>query len=126
MKSLLLACMMLVTCPAWAGWELVSIDAGDDRYYMDPTTIRKNGNMRLVWELANLAVRHKDGELSRRSRQEYDCIKERWRIISFSTHSGPDASGVVIMNSTSNDTFPWTDVPPRTVVSAMLKYVCDR
>ena len=104
----------------------MSIDAGDDRYYMDPTTIRKNGNMRLVWELANLAVRHKDGELSRRSRQEYDCIKERWRIISFSTHSGPDASGVVIMNSTSNDTFPWTDVPPRTVVSAMLKYVCDR
>ena len=101
------------------------IDADDDRYYIDPTTIRKNGNMRLSWELQNLAVRHKDGELSRRSRQEYDCIKERFRFISFSTHSGPDASGVVLMNSI-NDTFPWNDVPPRTIVSAMLKYVCDR
>jgi hypothetical protein len=126
MKSLLLACMILVTCPAWAEWKLMSTDEEGNRNYIDPTTIRKNGNMRLVWRLANLAVKDKDGELSRRSRLEFDCIKERWRIISISAHSGPDASGVVLLLSTSDDTFPWNDVPPRTIVSAMLKYVCDR
>jgi hypothetical protein len=126
MKSLLLACLMLVTCPAWAGWEFVSIDAVGDRHYIDPTTVRKNGSMRLVWGLTNLAVRDKDGELSLRSRYEYDCIKERWRTISFSTHSGPDASGVVLMNSSLNDTFPWRDVPPGTVSSAKFEYVCAR
>ena len=104
----------------------MSTDEEGNRNYIDPTTIRKNGNMRLVWRLANLAVKDKDGELSRRSRLEFDCIKERWRIISISAHSDPDASGVVLLLSTSDDTFPWNDVPPRTIVSAMLKYVCDR
>ncbi len=104
----------------------MSIDAVGDRHYIDPTTVRKNGSMRLVWGLTNLAVRDKDGELSLRSRYEYDCIKERWRTISFSTHSGPDASGVVLMNSSLNDTFPWRDVPPGTVSSAKFEYVCAR
>jgi len=126
MKSLLLACLMLVTCPVWAEWKLMSTGEEGNRNYIDPTTIRKNGNMRLVWELQNLAVRHKDGELSRRGRVEYDCIKERFRFISVTGHSGPDASGEVLVQSTSDDTFPWNDIPPRTVVSAMLKYVCDR
>lgn len=126
MKSLLLACLMLVTCPVWAEWKLMSTDEEGNRMYIDPTTIRKNGNMRLVWGLTNLAVRDKDGELSRRWRVEYDCIKERFRYISISAHSRPDASGVVLLNSTSDDTFPWSDVPPRTRVSAVLKYVCDR
>jgi hypothetical protein len=126
MKSSLLSCLMFVTCSAWAGWEFVSTDAVGDSYYIDPTTIRKNVNMRLVWGIKNLAVRDKDGELSVRSRYEYDCTKERWRTIAISTHSGPDASGVVLVNSSSNDTFPWRDIPPGTVVSIMLKYVCDR
>ena len=75
-KSLILACLMLLTGSAWAEWQLVAIVTEDgDRYYSDPKSVRINGNKRLIWEIEDLKVRDKDGELSMRSRIEYD-----WRV----------------------------------------------
>lgn len=61
---------------------------GDCRtHYFDPVTIRKYGNLRSVWELEDLKQRDKQGVMLRRSLFEYDCKKERSRLLSFSSHS---------------------------------------
>ena len=125
MKSLILSCLMLLTGSAWAEWQLVATVTEDgDRYYSDPQSVRINGNKRLMWEIEDLKVRDKSGELSRRSRIEYDCSLERYRRLSFSTHSGAMASGTVLLVRPINELAPWLDIPPGTAVDLRFKYAC--
>ena len=125
MKALLLTGLMLLTGSAWAEWQLVAIAAEDgDKYYSDPQSVRINGNKRLIWEIEDLKVRDKDGELSMRSRVEYDCSLERARRLSFSTHSGAMATGTVLLVKPINELTPWRDIPPGTVLELRFKYAC--
>ena len=128
MKKLLLtllAPLLLVTGSAWAEWVRVgSVDGAV--FYIDPASIRKDGNLVKVWKIQDLKQRDKAGELSRRNRSEYDCKEERHRFLSLSTHSGPLASGTTLY---TND-FPgkpdtWKQIPPGSVVETVLKIVCE-
>ena len=120
MKTLLLA-LLLVTGSAWAEWVRVSgNDAAD--IYIDPATIRIDGGLRRVWEVQDLKQRHKDGELSRRTRNEYDCKQERYKTLSISEHSGPMASGTTLISGIPNSS--WRDIPPGSIGEAVLKIVC--
>lgn len=105
-----------------AEWVKVS-ETEDEVVYIDPTTIRKDGNLRRVWELQDLKQRDKDGEMSRRAFIEYDCKEDRLRILSLSTHSKSMALGRVIFSESG--TSPWDFVPPRTISAKRLKIVCS-
>ena len=126
MKKLLLTCLMLLTSPAWAEWVLITTSANGMGNYIDPETIRKNGDMRLVWELQNLEVRHKDGELSRRFRTEYDCRLDRHRFLSSSQHSEQMATGMVLYTQPAGPPGVWRDSAPGTISETILKYVCAK
>ena len=119
-KTLLLA-LLLVTSSAWAGW--VQVSQNDDSYfYIDPETTRKDGNLVRVWGIRDLKQRSKEGELSIRSRSEYDCKQERRRTLSFSAHSEPMAGGKTLESLTEAGN--WNDIPPGSVGSTILKIVC--
>ena len=121
-KTLLLA-LMLVTGYAWGEWVRVSWNDNFDRY-IDPSTIRKDGNLVRVWEITDLKQRHKDGELSRRTRNEYDCKQERYRILTISSHTGPMASGTTL--ATEGESFTWDYIPPNSIVETVLKKLCAK
>ena len=123
MKKLFLVSLMMLAGSAWAEWVLYS-ETDTSTFYYDPATIRKDGNMRRVWELSDLRKRHKDGEISRRYRAEYDCKNERTRILSFSLHSEPMAGGEVLKNFGEDK--EWREIPPGTVVNTILKIVCAK
>ena len=91
-------------------------------FYFDPATIRKDGNMRRVWELQDLRKRGRHGEMSRRMRVEYDCKQERWRYLGISGHSKPMAGGTILI-STGEDN-DWTAIPPGTIVETIFNLVC--
>lgn len=122
MKTLLLA-LLLVTGSAWAGWVQVS-ESDEVDFYIDPATIRKDGNFRAAWEIQNLKRRDENGEFSRRIRKEYDCKQRRSKILSFSLHSEPMAGGTVLINSKLSST--WEAIPPGTPVETALEIVCAR
>ena len=96
MKKLFLVCLMMLAGSAWAEWVMYSKDEEDGTFYLDPATIRKDGNMRRVWELTDLRKRGRSGEMSRRMRMEYDCKQERNRFLGISGHSGSMAGGTVL------------------------------
>jgi len=114
---------MMLSCTAQAEWvsggESDSVD-----FFYDPTTIRKDGNLRRVWELHNLKQRSKNGEMSIRYRAEYDCKNERDKWLSVSTHSEPMAGGEVILSYISDRA--WQDIAPSTHAEYMLKIVCAK
>ena len=121
-KTLLLA-LLVVTGSAWAEW--VKIDWSDSTdFYIDPATIRKDGNLVRVWEIQNLKQRHKDGELSRRFRNEYDCKQERYLLLSISEHSGPMASGTTLRSDIGSG--KWYDIPPNSIAETVLQTVCAK
>jgi len=125
MKRLLLTLLtaLMLTGPAWAEWVLVSQNDSAD-FYIDPETIRKDGNLVKVWEVQNLTQPSIRGALSRRARSEYDCKQERRKTLSISAHSEPMAGGTTILDSTPDS--GWREIPPGTVAQTIFQIVCAR
>lgn len=122
-QAIALSLMLLATSPAWAEWVEIGSSSGGKTYYIDPATIRKDGNLRKVWALTNYKKRESSGEMSSRSKREYDCINERYRILSLSTHSGLMAEGE-ILSIGSYRPWEWDDIAPETIGQAYLEFVC--
>ena len=123
MKKLLLVGLMMLAGSAWAEWVMFS-DSDSGTSYFDPATIRKEGNMRRVWELQDLRKRGKNGEMSRRLRKEYDCKQERSRFLGMSGHSESMALGTVLW--TVGEETQWDAVAPGTNREAILEIVCAK
>ena len=122
-KTLLLAFMMFICVPAFAEWVKMGESDGIT-FYVDPTTLRKDGSLRKVWELYDLKQREKNGAMSFRIRSEYDCKEERRRPLASSYHPEPMAQGE------SFDRFDgagkWTEIVPRSFADIHLKLICNR
>jgi len=123
MKTLLLVLALLVTGSAQADWMKLG-DTPDVDFYIDLSTVRKEGSLRKVWEVQDLKQGDKSGVLSRRIRKEYDCKQERVRILYISAHSGPMLQGDSLI--TNSDAGTWSDIPPGTASNHFLEVVCSK
>ena len=123
MRLILTLLLTLAAAPAWAEWVKVS-ETDEVTFYIDPATIRKDGNLRRVWEIQDLKKRDKGGVMSRRGLFEYDCKDERDRVLSFSAHSDPMAGGKVLFSLNEPD--KWDYIPPRTVSQTRMQFVCAK
>jgi hypothetical protein len=123
MRALLAALLLAMSLPAAAEWVMITKN-DSVTYYLDPDTVRKNGNMRRVWVLNNLKQRHKDGEMSRRSLREIDCKEEKSRILSLSTHSEPMVGGKTLV--LENSPTEWGFIPPNSTNAHVFEFVCSK
>ena len=112
---------MTISCQAWAGWVAIGTSEDDTDFFNDPETIRREGFRVKVWELQNFKTPIK-GNRSTRLRVEYDCRNERFRLLSFTAHSGERASGEITFTQSTEG--PWIDIPPQSVVETSSKAVC--
>ena len=120
--------LVVVTAPnmASAAWTLVYTSGQNKRaIYIDYATIRKEGAIRRVWEVSEHPGANSTEVRSLRTRTEYDCANERFRLISASTHTGPLASGQTTFSYDDN-TGPWHEIPPGSPVEVILKIVCSK
>jgi hypothetical protein len=127
MKRLLLL-LMLVSQPAWAGWErLAAAGEGADEFtvYFDPATVRKTANGRRAWTMTSHAQPQTESSVSFRSAvhlTEFDCAGGRSRALQWSWHSGPMGGGNVVANG--NVPGRWGGSPPRSIGDLWLQAVC--
>ena len=128
MKKLLLTLLasLLVTGAALAEWVQVSETVSIYKY-IDPETIRRDGNFRKVWEINDFKQRKKNGELSARMRSDYDCKQEIYRFLSISHHSEPMSGGTTLY-SVDFSRLPddWREIPPETPSETVLRIVCAK
>ncbi len=123
MRVVLTALLMLATIPAWAEWVSTS-DSTQAVYYLDLAIVRKDDNLRKVWELTDLKAREPKGELSYRTLIEYDCKEGRSRHLSISAHAGPMATGKALFSGSAPG--KWDYAAPGTAAGATLSLVCAR
>ena len=122
-KTLLLL-SLFVTGSAWAEW--INIAETETRFfYIDPATIRKDGNFRKVWGIADLKTRDKDGTMSTRTRREFDCKNERNRILALSEHTESMAKGTTTFTSSGGPS-DWHEIPPGSAIDLVMKFVCNQ
>ena len=122
-KTILTLLLVAISTGAMAEW--VKLGESDKLHiYVDPATIRKDGNFRRVWEIQDLKERNKGGEMSLRAFFEYDCNEARSRALSASSHSGPMASGDILISFSSPA--PWGYIAPSTISETILKHVCAK
>lgn len=123
MRVILCFLISLVAAPAWADWVPMS-ESDDPATYIDPATVRKDGNLRRASMLENLKQKGKFGELSRQTLVEYDCKEERSRTLSYSLHSEPMSGGQLLL---TNDYYGrWTAIVSGTDGAFALYFVCTR
>jgi len=121
MRFVLTLLLALATSPAFAGWEkVVETDGFVD--YIDPATLRKDGNFQKVWKLHDRKQRSADGAMSRRMLEEFDCLKLRNRTLSFSLHSESMGGGRTII--TVNTPAPWENKTPALIDASTNGVVC--
>lgn len=122
MKRILFVFLLTSSLPASAVWVWVA-DASDTSYYIDPTTLKKQGPSRVVWELADYKEASQYGNFSAISRLEYDCSAERKRLLTSAFYTGKMGTGSVIAsNSKASE---WDHHPPSSVGNVLLKLICD-
>ena len=109
---------------AWADSVEVS-ESNLSIVYIDPSAIRKNGNLRRVWILQDMKVRDPRGALSMGSLREYDCKRHRSRALSLSTHLGSMPNWHVEPNGNEVGG-QWNPIEIGTTAGAILKFVCAR
>lgn len=122
MRLIVALLLMNLTAAAWAEWvKYTEVDSA--AIYYDPTTIKKNGNLRRVHEIQDLEQRNSAGYQSYRVLSEYECSAARFRELGVSGFSERMARGTPL--AMSHSTTSWSYVAPNTPAAAMLRIVCE-
>ena len=101
MRVVLLFLLLMVAVPAGAEWVKVgkpdnSFFLRESAYYIDPTTIDKDGNLRKVWQIHDMKEKGSQGERSLLESVEYDCAAKRMRTLKATGKSQRMARGEII------------------------------
>jgi hypothetical protein len=110
------------------GWVIVGADKTDTQY-VNPSTIRRKGNMVKMWDLIDLKKAKVVDKLikpymSMKHQFEYDCEEERMRVLSSSLHSGNMGKGNVVFSDSEPD--QWRSIPPDSRGENMWSVACGK
>ncbi|HEX6825614.1 MAG TPA: surface-adhesin E family protein [Nitrospiraceae bacterium] len=123
---LLIMFLVLSSGHVYAEWVLVSgDDAAGLAVYVDPATIRRNGNLAKMWQLYDYKTVQTvagDSLLSMKRFNEYDCMQERTRMLGYTWFTGNMGNGNVVYSTTEQQ--PWEPVVPRSINRSLWKAAC--
>jgi surface-adhesin protein E len=124
---LLITLLVLSSGPAYAEWvEIAATDYGIT-VYVDPDTIRHEGNLVKMWELFDHKTTQTIGVglfMSLKDQREYDCTKERFRVVTFTQFSGNMGSGK--LGYSNSDETKWIPVAPQSLIHTLWKFACSK
>ena len=121
MKKSFLVALIVVANSAWADWAKMGY-TDEGSFYIDTASVLRDGHLRQVWELTDLKQRDEGGELSRRTRVQYDCKLGRTQVLSISTYWEPMAAGKTLLSVAREGL--WKEVPPETAYATAFKLLC--
>jgi hypothetical protein len=124
----LITLRVLSSTPAYAEWVAIgySESLGGYTVYVDPDTIRRNGDLVKVWALTDYSTIQTVADtsfLSSKAQNEFDCAEERQRELAVTWFSGNMGNGNGVWNTT--DETKWRPVAPGSVGQGVWKFACD-
>ncbi len=124
MKRVFLTMALFLCIPVFADWHYIATEnESNNEFFLDFETLRKDGNLRRIWQVVNLGT-SEYGWLSIRSMMEFDCKNETVQGLSRMAFSDKLANGKVLHKSDDRGTKSY--IPPNSVASTQLREVCKR
>jgi len=128
MKSkLFLLLLILITTDVYAEWELYNMTQDKKTYlYYDNKSVKKNGSLIKVMELLNYAEVKStaaDGHLSIKVLKQFDCKKEKEKILSMTVYDNHMGTGNIIKKIVSKPG-DWKFVPANSISRTMFNKLC--
>ena len=128
---LLITLLFLSTVPAYAEWVAVEKDylaPGLQTVYVDPDTIRREGNLVTLWQLIDFRTmqgnRSPTRFLSTKTHKEFDCAGKRVRLLAFTEFSRHMGAGIAANGYVDKDN--WLPVEPESISYALWEVVCGK
>ncbi len=123
----LITLLVLSSVPANAEWVAIgySESLGGYTVYIDPDTIRRNGDLVKVWALTDYITLRTVADisfLSSKAYNEFDCAEERQRDLAVTWFSGNMGNGNGVWNNSDETT--WRPVAPGSVGQGVWEFAC--
>ena len=118
--------LAVVSSSASAEWIAANRDKSH-AVYANPATIRKAGNTVKMWVLEDYETMQGSADMrymSAKSQHEYNCKKERGRIIYLSLHSEHMGKGKAVYSD--NDPGRWEAVASDATGETLLEIACGK
>ena len=128
MRSAIIIVLMTVACgSAAADWIKVA-ELGAGSIFVDPATIRRDGNvaaMGTLYHLKTPVLSKTNGQpyASQKLQSEYDCKDEQWRVITSSWHSKNMGEGKMVEYLA--DARKWENIPRESGVKLLWELACE-
>jgi surface-adhesin protein E len=128
----LITLLFLSNAPAYAEWVAVEKDyllPGLQTVYIDPDSIRREGNMVTMWQLIDFKWGQGNGRGAHRfssteSHKQFDCAEKRIRFLAFTEFSHHMGTGITANGYV--DTGNWLSVEPESINQALWEMVCGQ
>lgn len=124
--TILLACVSSGVLAEWVEVARTSSESRPYTVYIETSTIRKAGVIVKVWTMFDFAQAGQTFDnqsyLSMKDHEEFDCNRERMRVLVNNYFKGNLGKGDFI-GSTSRPS-PWQPVSPSSIGEAFWKFVC--
>lgn len=123
----LIILLLLSSGPVYAEW--VPVAKGDDglTVYVDPDTIRRNGNLVKMWLLYDYKTtqtKEPGSIVSAKMQSEYDGLEESFRSHAVLEYSGNMGEGKLVFTNT--DVGTWAPISPGSIVQLEWKRACRK
>ena len=120
---LLMILIVLSSEPSYAEWVFVS---GDDEagmtVYVDPDTLRRNGDLVKMWHLSDRKTMEGYGSI--KTQREYDCAAARHRLLAASIYSEHMGQGKLLDDNVKEG--QWVPVTPDSSGRSLWKFACSK
>ena len=127
----LITLLVLSGAPAYAEWVKVDKDyfsSGLWTIYVDPDTIRREGNLVTVWQLVDFKAmqggRSPTRFCSTKTHKQFDCAEKRFRLLAFTEFTDGMGTGEPTGGYVDKDT--WLLVEPESVSQALWEMMCGK
>jgi surface-adhesin protein E len=123
----LITLLLLSSGPAYAEW--VAVDKNDDgrTVYVDPATIRRNGDLVKMWTLLDYTTVQTVVQglfLSMRQELQFNCAEKRQQLLASTMFSGNMERGYAVYSDL--DEGKWRPVAPRSIGEVLWEFACGK
>ena len=124
----LITLLFLNSVPAYAEWVAVEETPSLRTLYVDPDTIRREGNLVTLWLLMDFkwmqGNRSPSRFLSTKTHMQFDCAEKRLRLLAFTEFSRNMGAGIPADGYV--DTGNWVRVEPDSMSQALWEVACGK
>ncbi len=126
-KSVLLISLAFASFHSSAEWVKIASTLNDDAiFYISSESIKKTGiHTRSAWEVVNHPNNSRQGYLSAKVQQEYDCNSNKVRTLLASGHSELFGKGKTVTVA-QKVPLPWQTMPEESVATLTRDYICSQ